>query len=222
MPDLKMKAAASIIIFAVIASTLSVFATSTANGCTNQRTYLFCDLNQDGIIDIKDVSILALAWQSRVGCANFNARCDFNGDGIVDIKDASLLAVHWTWFLKAHVLIFPHTLNLKSHGNWVTCVILLSAKKINASDIDVSSIRLNGTIAVDSEAPVCSFHSCLVVKFSREAVIALIRESLNSTISVDCGKFTHVTLAVSGTLSNGVKFSGSDIIRVVQCHKCGH
>jgi hypothetical protein len=221
MSDLKLKAAASIIVFVVLASALSVFATSTANGCTNRHTYLFCDLNQDGIIDMKDVSILALAWQSRVGCANFNARCDFNGDGIIDIKDASLLAIHWTTLLKAHVLICPHTLNLKSHGNWVTCVILLPAK-INASDVDVLSIRLNNIIAVDSEAPICSFHSCLVVKFSREAVITLITGSLDSKVSVDCGETTHVTLTVSGTLSSGLGFLGSDTIRVVQCHRCDH
>lgn len=221
MSNLKLKAAVSIIGFTVLASALGVFATSTANGCTDQHTYLFCDLNQDGIIDIKDASILALVWQSRVGCANFNARCDFNGDGIIDIKDASLLAIHWTRFLKAQVFIYPQTLNLKSHGNWVTCIILLPAR-INASGIDISSIRLNGSIAVESEAPVCRFHSCLVVKFSREAVIALISGSLDSKVSLNCEKSTHVTLTASGTLSSGFMFSGSDTIRVVHRYRCMH
>jgi hypothetical protein len=214
MSDLKLKIAASIVVLVVITSALSVFAVSTARACT----YSPFDLNQDGIIDTKDVLIFAPAWQAQVGDTNFNLRCDFNQDGVIDISDAALLAIHWTWLLKAHVFIFPRTLNLKSHGNWITGIILLPAK-VNASDIETSSIKLNNTIAVSSDAPVHMFHGGLIVKFSREAVIALIRESLDSNVSVNCGKSTHVTVTVSGTLTSGLKFSGSDTIRVIHSHK---
>lgn len=217
MSDLKLKIAASIVMFAVITSALSVSATGIARACT----YLPYDLNKDGIIDMKDVAIFASAWQAKTGDANFNPNCDFNKDGIINIKDASLLAIHWTWLLKAHVRITPRTLNLKSHGNWITAVILLPAK-VNASDIEVSSIRLNGSITVSPEAPVCRFSDGLVVKFSREEVTALIKASLNSKISVTCEKSTHVTLTVTGTLASGLRFSGSDMIRVIRCHKCCH
>jgi hypothetical protein len=213
MLNVKLKIAASIVILAVVVASLSFSATSMA--CT----YLPGDVNHDGIVNIKDASILALAWMSVTGDANFNPACDFNGDGIVSIKDATLIGLYWTWFVKAHVYIMPQALNLKSHGNWITCVILLP-KAINASDVDVLSIRLNKTIAVDSEAPVCRFSHVLVVKFDRAAVIALIREKLDLKASACCGKRHAVTLTVSGKLSDGLEFFGSDMIRAIHkgCH----
>jgi hypothetical protein len=217
MSDSKLKVVASIVMFAVITSALSVFATGIANACT----YSPYDLNKDGLVDMKDVLILAPAWQSRAGDANFNPCCDFNKDGIINIRDAGLLVIHWTWLLKARVYVMPHTLNLKSHGSWITAVILLPAK-VNASDIEFSSIKLNDTIVASHGAHVCKSSNGLAVKFSREEVITLVRQSLNSEISADCEKSTHVTLTVTGTLTSGLRFSGSDMIRVIQCHKCGH
>lgn len=219
MADLKLKIMASFAILAVLASSLGASAADKAHGCA--CTYSIVDLNHDGIIDMKDFSILAPAWLSMMGDANYNSACDFDKNGIINGRDVALLAAHWTEFLNARVLISPRTLNLKSHGKWVTCIILLPAK-VNASDIEISSIKLNNTVAVSSNAPVCRFSGGLIVKFSREAVITLIRESLDSKVSVSCGKSTRVTLTVNGTLSSGLEFSGSDTIRVLCSHKCNH
>jgi len=210
MSDLKLKMLALIVTLSVLSSALSVSAISMA--CRN--TYSPYDLNHDGIINIKDAQILALAWQARPGEANFNPACDFNKDGIINIRDVTFLVLNWTWFLRAHVHIEPHTLNLVSHGRWIIGVILITAK-VNISDIDISSIKLNNTIPVSSNAPICRFLNGLIVKFSREAVIALIGQSLGSSVSVNCQKSIYVTLTVRGLLPSGLEFVGSDTIRVI-------
>lgn len=215
MSDLKLKTIASIVILTVIMSSLSAFTAGTANACT----YSPYDLNHDGIINMKDFSIFAAAWGSTTGDANFNPACDFNKDGKISAMDLHLLGIHWTEILEAHVRIIPHTLNLKSCGNWITCIISLP-EGVNASDVEISSITLNNTIAVNSTLPICSSSNHLIVKFRREAVITLIRQTLDSEASVNCGKCTRVTLTISGTMSNGLKFLGSDTIRVIHCNRC--
>lgn len=50
------------------------------------------DLNRDGIVDILDMTIVAKAFSSRHGDANWNPVADLNGDSAVNIVDVSLLA----------------------------------------------------------------------------------------------------------------------------------
>ena len=45
------------------------------------------DLNKDGIIDVKDLSLAATKYNARKGQSNYNATNDFNGDGIIDVYD---------------------------------------------------------------------------------------------------------------------------------------
>lgn len=45
------------------------------------------DLNKDGIIDSKDLSLVAGKYNSKRGQGNYNSESDFNGDGIIDIYD---------------------------------------------------------------------------------------------------------------------------------------
>jgi parallel beta-helix repeat protein len=53
------------------------------------------DLNGDGAVDIYDAILLAGAYNSTPGKANWNPNADINGDNIVDIYDAILLANHY-------------------------------------------------------------------------------------------------------------------------------
>lgn len=53
------------------------------------------DLNGDGKIDIKDISIVARAFGTRPGDPYWNPIADINGDGKVDIKDVSAVAKHY-------------------------------------------------------------------------------------------------------------------------------
>ena len=58
-------------------------------------TRLLGDINGDRIVDIYDAILLANAYNSVPGKANWNPNADINGDNIVDIYDAILLANHY-------------------------------------------------------------------------------------------------------------------------------
>ena len=49
------------------------------------------DLNNDGVVDIFDVVILAKAFGSKPGDPNWNPDADLNNDGVVDIFDVVIL-----------------------------------------------------------------------------------------------------------------------------------
>lgn len=103
----------------------------------------------------------------------------------------------------ATININPDTLNLKSKGRWITCIIELP-EGYSVEDIDVSTIRLlvdNDNVAADPR-PTGIGGRKLMVKFSRSAVQAI----------VDIGE---VELTVTG-LVNNVSFEGSDTIRVIK------
>lgn len=51
------------------------------------------DFNDDGVIDLKDLSAFALAYNSSSSDANYDACADFNDDGLVDLKDLSAFAL---------------------------------------------------------------------------------------------------------------------------------
>jgi nitrous oxidase accessory protein len=53
------------------------------------------DANRDGIVNIGDVSLLALAWLSRKGELRYNSHVDFNLDGAVNINDVAVVGVNW-------------------------------------------------------------------------------------------------------------------------------
>jgi DNA-binding beta-propeller fold protein YncE len=102
----------------------------------------------------------------------------------------------------------PNTLNLASQGLWVTG-FLEPASPLAAGDIDLSSIRLNGTVPVDPVAPTAlGDHdgdgvTDLMVKFNRAAAELTLTEG------------DQVPVNVTGTLGSD-SFSGSDDIRVVR------
>jgi large repetitive protein len=117
----------------------------------------------------------------------------------------------------------PETLNKQSHGTWVTVKIELP-HGYKAKEIDISSVRLEGT--VHAERWPCEYHyhdhehgcdhdhhshhhEVLMVKFKRSEVIAVVPE----------GK--HVPVHVTG-LINTTPFEGVDVIRVTNdSHDCG-
>jgi len=100
----------------------------------------------------------------------------------------------------------PNTLNLASQGLWITGFLEPPAP-LAASDIDISSVRLNGTVPVDPAAPTAlGDHDSngvpdLMVKFNRIAVELTLAEGDN------------VPLNVTGSLGNQ-PFQGTDYIDV--------
>jgi hypothetical protein len=97
----------------------------------------------------------------------------------------------------------PTTLNLSSEGRWVTGSIAVSPPH-TPREIDVSSVRLNGVVPVDGDAPatIRPGASELVVRFDRGAVSA----------SVTAGE--RVPMVLTGSIG-GEAFAGFDTVRVI-------
>ena len=118
--------------------------------------------------------------------------------------------------ISVDVLYCPRTLNLKSHGRWITALIKLPYG-YDASDVDFSSIKLNATIPVARKLRVasdCSDGRLLIAKFSRAEVIELVSNAFRGQCSV---KMPKVVLTVTGCFSDGTPFQGSNKIRVLHC-----
>ena len=109
----------------------------------------------------------------------------------------------WIPVISATIDINPKTLNLKSRGRWITCIIEFP-EGYSIEDIDVSTIRLlvdNDNVAAEP-SPTGIAGKELMVKFSRSAVQAIVSAG-------------EVELTVTG-LVNGVPFEGNDTIRVIK------
>ncbi|MGQ9531064.1 MAG: DUF4114 domain-containing protein [Candidatus Bathycorpusculaceae bacterium] len=136
--------------------------------------------------------------------------------GDADFQDFILAALTP---VNVSVRYFPRTLNLKSKGRWITAIVRLP-KNYNVSDVDVSSIMLNGTVPADQRHyEICECLNLIVLKFNGTAVIEMIKESLNETLCKK--KFVKVSLTLTGRFLDGIPFQGTDKIRVVhfECHK---
>jgi hypothetical protein len=107
--------------------------------------------------------------------------------------------------IAATVDIDPDVINLKSQAKLVT--VYLELNGANPANIDVSSIRLAGSVATDAKFAAIGDHDMdtvpdLMVKFPRAALDPLLVPGMN-------------TLEVTGTLVTGEAFSGSDMITVI-------
>lgn len=57
---------------------------------TQSYIVLVTDINQDTIVDVKDVFLIAKAYGSSVGEPNYNLEADINKDGVVGIQDLEI------------------------------------------------------------------------------------------------------------------------------------
>ena len=96
------------------------------------------------------------------------------------------------------VEIHPETLNLKSKGRWITCLIRLPAG-YDAGDVDVDTVMLESVNADWGNVE----GNVLMVKFVRSEVAAILRPE------------GAVELTVTGEFKDGTTFEGSDTIRVI-------
>ena len=100
----------------------------------------------------------------------------------------------------------PKTLNLASRGRWVTGY-LQPAPPFAARDIDITTIRLNGTVSVDTTGPTALVDHDgdaveeRMVKFNRTALELTLPEGDEVPVTVTCKAGTTV-------------FAGADTLRV--------
>ena len=110
--------------------------------------------------------------------------------------------------IETTVDIAPDTLNLKSGGKWISAYIELP-EGYDVADIDVSTVLLENTTPAELHPTEVGDYDSdsvpdLMVKFDRQALI----EYLDGTTG-------EVTMTVSGELSDGALFEGSDTITVI-------
>jgi hypothetical protein len=105
--------------------------------------------------------------------------------------------------ITATVDINPKTMNLKSRSKWITAHIELP-EGYNIEDIDVSAILLNDTVPAEN-SKVCGRK--LIVRFDRSEIIAHIYHVSRIT-------YGDVTLTITGQLTDGTTFEGSDTIKI--------
>ena len=108
--------------------------------------------------------------------------------------------------LSATVDIEPDTINLNMHGRWITAYISLP-EGYNVSDINRSSILLEGQFSPDwSNIEL----DRLMAKFDTALVIPYLWDRLTHM-----GSKASIELTVTGELTNGTPFTGSDTVTIM-------
>lgn len=102
--------------------------------------------------------------------------------------------------IPAEVRIVPRSINLTSKGKRITCYIWL-AEDYDIAAIDPNSVFLGEQIKAE-QLLVNEEEQIAIAKFSREEVQPIL----------DVG---DIELTVTGELSNGTRFEGADIIRII-------
>lgn len=100
----------------------------------------------------------------------------------------------------AEVRIVPPTINLASKGKWITASLWLG-EDYNVADIDANSVLLENEIEAESFR-VDEQQQVAIVRFSRSEVQGILAPG-------------EVELTVSGELTDGTRFEGADMIRVI-------
>ena len=143
-----------------------------------------------------------------------------NGDIEITVltSNASTWLVITSIVMPAFIDIDPDTLNLESNGEWLTAYIELP-EGYDVGDINVSTINLLDSIPVDPTAP-ATIGDCdgdgisdLMVKFNRTAVIIYL--GTEDVTEDETGTDYYEESTITGELTDGTPFEGSDTIRVI-------
>jgi len=180
----------------------------------------------DGVSDVTDASGF---YSVEVSPGIYDVTAEMTGYEPQTVMDVSVaadatvvqdfaLAPEAVGVLSVMLDLNPNTLNLKSRGMWVTCYIE-PPEGYSAEDIDFSTIML-GNVPVESRLkygfvknPVIEDRDGngipeLMVKFGKQALLEYVRDVLGIT-------WGDVALEVTGELTDGTQFKGSDTIKVV-------
>lgn len=124
----------------------------------------------------------------------------------------------WTTYtIEASINIDPDVLNLKNHGRWTTCFIELpegySVEDIDKNTVAITAINGDSINALYREGPTNIGDNDndgipdLMVKFNRQDLIDVLQMLIEPPADVE--------LTVTGEVTDGPLFEGSDVIRVI-------
>lgn len=134
---------------------------------------------------------------------------DFDGDGRIDLAVGNYGSGSISILLNRSVgpvvpvrlALRPAVVVSRAETRWITAVVAVDAPR-SWADLDVASIRLNGTVPVDPAAPVARSGGELVVRFDRAALAAIL----------PAGDALPVT--ITGQVAND-SFEGTTTVRVL-------
>lgn len=101
----------------------------------------------------------------------------------------------------------PDTLNLRSKGKWVTTFIELP-EGYDVSDIDVSTVMLNDQVRAEN-------HPIKIGDYDRDGIPDLMVKFDRSDVQKILKVGNKVKITVTGKLTDGTPFEGSDTIRAI-------
>ncbi|HKZ94498.1 MAG TPA: hypothetical protein VJ249_07975 [Candidatus Bathyarchaeia archaeon] len=110
--------------------------------------------------------------------------------------------------ISATIDVDPNTLNLKSNGQWITAYITLP-EGYSVEDILLETVEVDGISAAWSDIQ----NSVYMAKFDRATVQTYLT---NEPDYETAPKFYDITLTVTGGLTDGTLFEGTDTITVIK------
>jgi hypothetical protein len=157
----------------------------------------------NGVWGDGDYHLLTYSPCIDVGDPNYVAEpneTDLDGKPRVIGSRIDMGAYEYSPAIPAEVRIVPRTVNLASKGKWIACNIWLG-EDYDVADIDPNSILLEGEIKaellwVDEQQQIA------IARFSRSDVQAILNVG-------------QVELTITGQLTDGTIFEGTDVIRVI-------
>ena len=137
---------------------------------------------------------------------NTNANITFNTPGDGFFSNSAVFKI------TATVDVKPDALDLKTKGQWLTVYVELP-EGYDVNDIDVSTVKLNGTISANASASKVGDYDGdgiddMLIKFNRTQVTTLAGAGHAGIF-----KLTE-TFVITGKLATGVSFDGSDYVKV--------
>jgi hypothetical protein len=112
--------------------------------------------------------------------------------------------------ITATVDIKPDTLNLNMQGKWITAHVRLP-KGYNISDIDLTTIVLQGMLEPEWSTSSGDVGDVLTLKFDASMVVNYLWDRLNH---MGLGR-ASIELTITGQLNDGTDFTGTDTIVIM-------
>jgi hypothetical protein len=60
-----------------------------------KRRFILSDVNDDGVVNMRDIGIVCAAFGSTPGDSHWNADADLNGDGRIDMRDIGIVTANF-------------------------------------------------------------------------------------------------------------------------------